>query len=685
MQRQYRFCTCVISLGFLTKTLAAQTTWYVDADASGPTHDGTSWCSAFECLNDALAVGANGDTILVADGLYFPDCGPNVPPFGFGLPDGVTILGGHAGCGAGNPNERDPETFSSILSSDLNQDDDDPVIAPTDCCNAHATPGCDDAACQSAVCDVYSFCCDFTQPWDEFCAYLARIECSACPDFFGDNSSGLGAGSLAQGVVLDGFVFRPCSTTAINSRVTFRSCSFERSRVYLSGTEADFISSQFVESHLYAIRSLEASPAATVRLRISDCLFTRHGTAIYSRSSSVIVSRSVFYRNGRKELAGDDGGPAISAVLHSHLHVDNSLFLDNAADSFGGGAAVSGFDLTLRLANSLFVNNRTAENGGALWMGGGSAFINNCTFFGNSAGERGGALATAGGFAAPIALFNSILWNNNDSFGSGEFSQFYHSSSFSNEPPRYTCIQGWTGILGGVGNHGLDPMFIDPDGGDDVIGTLDDNLRLLSGSPCVDAASNALISADETDLDNDGDTGEPIPFDLAENPRQFNDPGTPDTGEGTPPIVDMGAYEVVTDCNGNGRYDGFDILEGTSVDCPPNGVPDECEDLLRDCNQNDIDDLCETDADADGRIDDCDSCPNDPLNDIDGDNLCANFDNCPSDFNPDQADGDNDGIGDACRGPIPTVSSWGLILLTLLLLIGAKLRFSRHVYSQWCS
>jgi hypothetical protein len=56
----------------------------------------------------------------------------------------------------------------------------------------------------------------------------------------------------------------------------------------------------------------------------------------------------------------------------------------------------------------------------------------------------------------------------------------------------------------------------------------------------------------------------------------------------------------------------------------------------------------QADADADGIGDVCDSCPNDPLNDLDGDGLCANVDNCPSVYNPGQADADADGRGDPC-------------------------------------
>lgn len=54
------------------------------------------------------------------------------------------------------------------------------------------------------------------------------------------------------------------------------------------------------------------------------------------------------------------------------------------------------------------------------------------------------------------------------------------------------------------------------------------------------------------------------------------------------------------------------------------------------------------DADADGIPDGCDLCAADPFNDVDGDGLCGDVDNCPDDANADQSDIDLDGIGDIC-------------------------------------
>ncbi len=68
-------------------------------------------------------------------------------------------------------------------------------------------------------------------------------------------------------------------------------------------------------------------------------------------------------------------------------------------------------------------------------------------------------------------------------------------------------------------------------------------------------------------------------------------------------------------------------------------------------------DACDPDDDNDGICDpgqsdpSCsgsDSCPYDPDNDIDGDTICGDVDNCPAVSNLQQDDDDSDGVGNAC-------------------------------------
>jgi hypothetical protein len=76
----------------------------------------------------------------------------------------------------------------------------------------------------------------------------------------------------------------------------------------------------------------------------------------------------------------------------------------------------------------------------------------------------------------------------------------------------------------------VDPLVADAAGADGIPGTIDDDVRLSNVSPCIDAGDNARIPAwVAADLDDHG--------------RRFDDPQTPDSGAGSPPIVDMGAYE----------------------------------------------------------------------------------------------------------------------------------------------
>jgi hypothetical protein len=76
----------------------------------------------------------------------------------------------------------------------------------------------------------------------------------------------------------------------------------------------------------------------------------------------------------------------------------------------------------------------------------------------------------------------------------------------------------------------------------------DDNLRLLDGSPCIDAGDNTAVPGNiTTDLDG--------------LPRFYDDPNTIDTGNGTPPIVDMGAHEFIPcDFEPDGDIDEVDFI-----------------------------------------------------------------------------------------------------------------------------
>ena len=65
-------CGGLIGLAVLAGSVSAQTVLYVDCDATDPP-DGSSWCTAYRTLDEALAVAGADMVIRVADGTYTPD------------------------------------------------------------------------------------------------------------------------------------------------------------------------------------------------------------------------------------------------------------------------------------------------------------------------------------------------------------------------------------------------------------------------------------------------------------------------------------------------------------------------------------------------------------------------------------------------------------------------------------
>ena len=111
-------------------TTAAGKIIFVDANAPGPTHDGSSWANAYKYLQDGLT-DANSSAkpveIRVAQGIYKPDEGIGTMPGDrtatFQLINNVTLEGGYAGLDQPDPNERDITKYETILSGDLNGND----------------------------------------------------------------------------------------------------------------------------------------------------------------------------------------------------------------------------------------------------------------------------------------------------------------------------------------------------------------------------------------------------------------------------------------------------------------------------------------------------------------------------------------------------------------------------------
>ncbi|MCJ7735840.1 MAG: hypothetical protein MUQ10_00815, partial [Anaerolineae bacterium] len=145
------------------------------------------------------------------------------------------------------------------------------------------------------------------------------------------------------------------------------------------------------------------------------------------------------------------------------------------------------------------------------------------------------------GTGTPVVR-NSIIWGNEG----GDQIEYVSAAP----DVQYSVVQG---SYSGTGNLSIDPDFVrDPSPGDGNWATSWDNdngdLHLLTTSNAIDAGDNTAVPPDTVDLDSDGNVTEPLPYDL-DSTRRFTDMGAvADTGNGTAPIVDMGAYEYPRQC-----------------------------------------------------------------------------------------------------------------------------------------
>jgi len=173
----------------------------------------------------------------------------------------------------------------------------------------------------------------------------------------------------------------------------------------------------------------------------------------------------------------------------------------NTASDRGGG--IHGADGSAVLVqNSVLLGNHATLDGGAFKISASTLTLENSTLTGNAGGGSDG-LSLDGGSAATVV--NSILWGN----GTKEI-----ATTSSTIGVTFSDVQGG---FSGAGNIDDDPLFEDGANGD---------LRPGAGSPCIDAAN--------------GD--EALAVDIEGYPR-VDDPGTANTGAGSPPYSDIGAHE----------------------------------------------------------------------------------------------------------------------------------------------
>lgn len=244
------------------------------------------------------------------------------------------------------------------------------------------------------------------------------------------------------------------------------------------------------------------------------------------------------------QFPGGSGGGLF--LQQSHPLVDRCFFGGNAA-GYGGGIYLGSGSLPV-VVNSILSGNQ-AYRGGALYVAGTGGSIINSTIVGNLATSSGAGAYGASRSSATLA--NTIVRDNRRP--SGAASEIYGGPFASGDVSHCFVAGGYRGLQPPQ-VFLTDPLLVNPPGPDAIHGTLDDDLRLLVGSPALNAGLDSLLPA-----------GSAVDFDGA--PRLSG------------PSVDVGALEgAVTarfgllhpglplegDENGNGRTNYEDYATGAS-------------------------------------------------------------------------------------------------------------------------
>jgi gliding motility-associated-like protein len=251
----------------------------------------------------------------------------------------------------------------------------------------------------------------------------------------------------------------------------------------------------------------------------------RYGGGMYNTNSSPSLSNATFFDN----TAGLDGGGMYN--INSSPSLSNVTFFDNTADTRGGGMLNT--NSSPSLSNVIFFNNTASLGGGMYNDSYSSPSLSNVTFFGNIANRGGGMRNNT---SAP-SLNNTLFYGNSSPDGPdiANISSSSTSGSYNASDVASSVLSGQTGFVV-LNSNPFAYSSNYPAGVDGIFGTADDGLRLKATSPATDAGNNANLPADVNDLDNDGNTTEPLPYDITGANRIQNT------------TVNIGAYESTVSC-----------------------------------------------------------------------------------------------------------------------------------------
>lgn len=469
--------------------------------ATGGIGDCSSWAGACS-LQTALTNAGSGEEIWVTAGTYKPTTGTDRTAT-FQLKEGVAVYGGFAGTETAR-DQRDPAANVTLLSGDLNGDDDNSNVIynePTRADNSyHVVTGAD-----NATLDGFTVTAGNANGDDPNCHGGGMYNVSVISPtlknvIFIRNSASYAGGGMYNSIsspTLTNVIFKGNSSQAGGGMLTgtgnptFMNVTFEQNSVSFGGAVGG------------GLLNSDGSPSLT-NVIFRDNVSGNAAGGMLNSNGNPTLTNVIFSGNYANHYGGGMSNEYGNPILVDVTFINNVSTLGGAGMSnsssspiltnvtFSGnpshrGGGMYNVNSSPTLTNVTFTGNNGDAGGGGMYEDASTSVLINVTFIGNTASTYGGGIFSLSNNNPQI--YNAIFWGNTAGINGA---QIYNNDDTNSPEVSDSVIQD--GCPAGITCTNI--VTADP-----MLGTLGDyggftqTIPLLPGSAAINAGDDATCAA----------------------------------------------------------------------------------------------------------------------------------------------------------------------------------------------